>query len=159
MSFAAGDKVTAAGLNGTYLTYTPTWTSTGTPPAIGNGTIAGDYVVVNAITYFTIYMTGGSTTTPGTGTYTLTLPTTPKTTTGNHAVGSYTGIFDHSSAAPGILTGTVFSGQTSLGTPTGGIGYMAADVGSSGVVQWNATTPFVLGNNFQITIAGWYYSS
>ena len=54
--------------------YTPAWTSSGTAPAIGNGTITGAFTrqghIVNAV--FAINF--GSTTNPGTGTWYISLP-------------------------------------------------------------------------------------
>ena len=46
-------------------TYTPTWTSAGTAPAIGNGTLSGQYVKVGQVVWVYIKMTAGSTTTFG----------------------------------------------------------------------------------------------
>ena len=57
-----------------WQTYTPTWGSSGTAPAIVNGTLAGRYRVVGKLLQFYIYVGMGSSTTYGTGNYKFSLP-------------------------------------------------------------------------------------
>lgn len=57
-------------------TYTPTWTSTGTPPALGNGTLDGYYWRINKTVGVQIRFIAGGTTTFGTGRYRWALPVT-----------------------------------------------------------------------------------
>jgi hypothetical protein len=59
---------------GIWQPYAIAWTGTTTHPAIGNGTIAADYALVGMTCHVRIALTWGSTTTPGAGTYRLTLP-------------------------------------------------------------------------------------
>ena len=66
-------------LASTYTAYTPTWTSSGTAPAIGNGTITGGYTQVGKLVVFFANLTTGSTTTFGTGAYSVSLPVTAAT--------------------------------------------------------------------------------
>jgi hypothetical protein len=54
--------------------YTPAWTSTGTAPSLGNGTITGRYTQIGKTVFGSAVLTMGSTTTFGTGTYRLSLP-------------------------------------------------------------------------------------
>lgn len=54
--------------------WTPTWTSSGSAPSIGNGTLSGAYIVVGKTCFFRIKFVGGSTTTWGTGSYFINLP-------------------------------------------------------------------------------------
>lgn len=54
--------------------FTPTWASTGTAVALGNGTISGKYAVLGKLGLCTGILTTGGTTTYGTGTYSFTLP-------------------------------------------------------------------------------------
>lgn len=56
-------------------TYTPTWTGSGSNPAIGNGTISGRWQRDGRRVHLQIDLLMGSTTTFGTGTYTFSLPT------------------------------------------------------------------------------------
>lgn len=59
------------------LTWTPTWSTSGTAPAIGNGTLEGKYTMLSN-NFVTCVMTfkAGSTTTFGTGEFQFTLPIT-----------------------------------------------------------------------------------
>lgn len=52
---------------GAWTSFTPTWTSSGTNPSLGNGTLAGRWTQVGKRVDFTIVLTSGSTTTYGTG--------------------------------------------------------------------------------------------
>ncbi|MEI6505039.1 MAG: hypothetical protein WCO90_04055 [Planctomycetota bacterium] len=62
---------------GAWATYTPTWTTTGTAPAIGNGTLTGSWATAGKTVTFRLLLTAGSTTTFGTGAWRFTLPTAP----------------------------------------------------------------------------------
>lgn len=56
--------------------YTPTWSSAGTQPALGNGTLTGRYVQIGKLVVAELLLVAGSTTTFGTGIYTFSLPVT-----------------------------------------------------------------------------------
>lgn len=62
------------GLQAAWDTYTPAWTSSGTAPALGNGSIQGKYYRVGKTVDFEVLLTPGSTTTFGTGVYSISLP-------------------------------------------------------------------------------------
>jgi hypothetical protein len=143
-----------------WLTYTPAWTATTTNPTLGNGTIAGRYYKTGHLICFSIYLAGGSTTTGGSGNYSLSLPVTPLAS-GTFVVGSYSGTLDHSGVAPGNIAGSVVAGSTAIGGPgTVGPAYIPVAVGTSGVVQWSAGNPFAIsGANFVLHIAGMYESN
>lgn len=66
----------AAGIQSAWTTFTPTWTGSGSNPAIGNGTFTARYQRVGKTITFLIATSLGSTTTIGTGTYSWTLPVT-----------------------------------------------------------------------------------
>lgn len=77
MVWSAGAVLTAAQLN-TYLpqawsSYAPSWTAS-VNPAIGNGAIVGAYAQFGTTVHFRITITMGSTTTYGTGGWSLSLP-------------------------------------------------------------------------------------
>lgn len=75
----SGQTLTAAIMNqigAAWETFTPTWTSTGTQPALGNGTLTGYYWRVNKIVGVQVHLLTGSTTTYGTGRYRWALPVT-----------------------------------------------------------------------------------
>jgi len=57
-----------------FQSYTPTWTSSGTAPSLGNGTIVGKYQQIGKLVTFRAVLTLGSTSTIGTGQYSLSLP-------------------------------------------------------------------------------------
>lgn len=86
----SGESMTAALLNqeirdqfadliAAWTSYTPTWSSSGTQPAILNGTLVGRYKLVGKTCTVTLKLTAGSTTTYGTGQYNFSLPFTPVT--------------------------------------------------------------------------------
>lgn len=54
--------------------YTPVWTTTGTAPSLGNGTLTGRFQQVGNTVHFTLNFTAGSTTTFGTGDFRFSLP-------------------------------------------------------------------------------------
>ena len=54
--------------------YAPIWNAGGTAPVLGNGTIVGNYTQIGNMVTAEIVLTMGSTTTFGTGSYTITLP-------------------------------------------------------------------------------------
>jgi len=57
-----------------WTSYNPTWTGSVTNPAIGNGTIVGASVQAGKLTHVRVRVTAGSTTTFGSGSYSLSLP-------------------------------------------------------------------------------------
>lgn len=72
--------VGGGGSLGAWTSHSPTWTTSGTAPSIGNGTLTARYKALDANTYaYYLYLTFGSTTTAGSGTWTFTLPFTPIT--------------------------------------------------------------------------------
>lgn len=54
--------------------FTPTWSSTGTPPTAGNATRTGLYWRIGKLVFFIETFIFGSTSVAGTGTYTFTIP-------------------------------------------------------------------------------------
>lgn len=84
-TWVVGEVVAAATMNteirdqfnsmfAAWTTYTPTWTSSGTAPAIGNGTLLGRYMKIGRTVICHINMTTGSLSTYGTGNYNWSLP-------------------------------------------------------------------------------------
>lgn len=79
MPVSAGQKIRASDLNAftqPWATYTPVWAATGTAVSLGNGTITGRYQTIGKAITMVVKLTMGSTTTYGTGTYSITLPVT-----------------------------------------------------------------------------------
>lgn len=54
--------------------YTPTWTSTGTQPSIGNGSFSGQFIMIGNLVKVRMYLSIGSTTNKGTGIWQFGLP-------------------------------------------------------------------------------------
>lgn len=71
--------VTAAKLSLPYIAYVPVWSSSGTQPAIGNGTISGRYVQVGKLVHVRGDLALGGTSSGGTGTYFISLPVAANT--------------------------------------------------------------------------------
>lgn len=71
------DTILAAlhGLSDARTAYTPSWTSTGTAPSLGNGTLTGNYAQCGKFAAYRAVLVIGSTTTLGTGAYRISLPT------------------------------------------------------------------------------------
>lgn len=93
-----------------WTTYTPTWTSTGTAPAIGNGTLSGRYAQQGKTVHLVVEISWGTTTSAGTGGYRLSLPSglTARTTLEQ----CLTGRFFDSSANVAVAGSCTLSGGT-----------------------------------------------
>jgi hypothetical protein len=128
------DSSTATGLkySADWTAYTPTWTSTGTAPAIGNGTLQGSYLRVGKLVYTHIYWKAGSTTTFGTGIYFLSLPFTSYT----FGVGQWgiptSGYLENNGLVGYSIQSSYSSGSTILPVLANGN-------------AWSPTDPFTLG--------------
>lgn len=104
---------------GAWSAYTPTWAASGSAPAIGNGTIAGRWQrLFDRWHAISIKMTFGSTTTFGTGNYTLSLPSgmgnAVATSIGRIAISASTNYFGTANvynASAVIVLGSVTSGS------------------------------------------------
>lgn len=122
LNAAIGTGIVSTGL-GAWTSYTPTWSSTGTGPAIGNGSIAGAYIKIGRLVIFKILMVAGSTSTYGTGIYTWTMPDTADTAFSN----MWTGGCVIRDASPAtfyfrhlvITGGTTFQAYSEAGTAVG----------------------------------------
>ncbi len=73
-AWVGGVNTTSLNGIGSWTTYTPVWSSSGTQPVLGNGSIAGRYAIVNKIGFAQIRIVVGSTTTVGTGNYYVSFP-------------------------------------------------------------------------------------
>lgn len=72
----AGAWVALVGASASWASYTPAWTSSGTAPSIGNGTLSGRYYRPTGASIVTVVgrLLLGSTSNPGTGFYFVSLP-------------------------------------------------------------------------------------
>lgn len=143
LNAAIGTGIVSTGL-GAWTAYTPAWASSGTQPAIGNGSLSGAYFKVGRLVHWRIQMTVGSTSTFGTGTYTWTFPSPVCNLPG--ALGGQMTIFDASAPARFNrhvinLTGTTFSAMTEA------------------AAQVAATVPMTWANGDSLQATGWYEST
>jgi len=72
--------------------YTPTWTSSGTAPALGNGSLTGSYIRNGRTIVVTVELALGSTSTTGTGDWRFALPSTAQTNYLGSAIMSDSGV-------------------------------------------------------------------
>jgi hypothetical protein len=133
------DSSTATGLkySDDWTTFTPTWTSTGTTPTLGNGTLTGKYLQVGKIIIAQIYLKFGSTTSGGTGNWRFALPVTVYETVAATITGSpgYAYVEDSGVASYffAVRRGGAFSSDVGLTRENGS--------------EVNATVPFTWATN------------
>jgi hypothetical protein len=144
----SGQKVTSGGLLamvGLWTPYTVAWTAATTNPGLGNGTITGRYQLVGQTCHFTIELTIGSTTNPGSGTYSLSLPFTAAATgsriVSGQALSSSVRVDCTVPISPGGSSVQIFAPSASGSTAT-------ASLSNTGVYGSN---PWVAGNFIRIT--------
>jgi hypothetical protein len=115
--FSSGDVLTAADLNAiatTSTTYTPTWTSSGAAPTLGNSTLTGRYIKINKLVWVQILFIRGSTATNGTGAYRWSLPSGIPARSGiyNYMTQGLARLYDASTGAVPIGSASFFGGST-----------------------------------------------
>lgn len=76
-----------ATLNQPWLSYTPVWSSSGTQPVRGNGTVVGGYRQIGKTVTARGSVNPGSTTTFGTGSYRVSVPVAATAGSQNQSVG------------------------------------------------------------------------
>lgn len=151
--FLAGQRITAADLNtatqqSAWAAYTPTWTSTGTAPAVGNGAIAGEYAKVGRLVTVRLSLDTGSTTTYGTGNYIFSLPLAASTTgvgSGGFASSGSWGIFNAGNS--NFYTATAVIQQSSTSSVVGLVSGSANFLGAANPAAFSGS-----GTHFQCTI-------
>ncbi|MFI6443832.1 hypothetical protein [Kitasatospora sp. NPDC050543] len=131
---------------GTWQAHTPTWTSTGTTPSLGNGTLVSRYCRIGKTIFWSGALTCGSTTSGGTGIWFMS-PPTPAANLGliprgmaDYVVSSsnnYAGECTLNPADPGLT----FVVKTSTSSQSYGFVTNAVPVAvsSSAALHWNIT--------------------
>jgi collagen type I/II/III/V/XI/XXIV/XXVII alpha len=135
---------TGAGGSGApgWQSYTPTWTaSSGTAPAIGNGTLTGRYWQLGATVYFRIQLLSGSTTTYGTGYWQFALPVTASSTA-------------YQTTAGYAYNGATFYAAYAYISPGASITYAEC---SNGTILYNS--PFTWASGDFLVLEGMYESN
>jgi hypothetical protein len=147
-TWATNDILSASDLNtyvrdngraiGKLTSYTPSWTASTTNPVIGNGVIQGRYIALEEWCWVSVQISVGTTTTVGSGNYSVSLPFAGSTLSGgteqNLAVA-----LNHLGVARFYGIGVIFTGGTTfvVNGPT---------LWSAGTQQlWGNTTPFSFG--------------
>jgi hypothetical protein len=145
-SILTADSSTATGLawTGNWISYTPTWNADITNPAIGNGSLEGGYRRIGGQIDFWIRLVAGSTTTFGSGAYSLGLPVGSVDTTYNF--GYSASILD-----AGVAWYVNYYGQGA----SAGLNLRFYLYSSAGAA-WQASAPFTFGNNDQVYVQGSY---
>lgn len=128
--------------NGAWFSYTPTWTTNGSAPSVGNGSLSGVWTRIGRTIHVRIRLLFGTTTNAGTGGWRFTLPVTPNLIGGvegswyGNAVGDDTGVSTYA--------GTSFIDGSGL-----------VQAFTSNASGWTNTFPFTWGNTdvakFQLT--------
>jgi hypothetical protein len=135
------DSLVAAGA---WSTYTPTWSSTGVAPVIGNGTLAGRYKQQGKVVHYEVLMIAGTTTTFGTGTWTFAVPVTGRTPSTFRPMGTCR-MVDVSATA--VYNGFVTSNDGLV---------VAANTSASPSASVSATVPYAWANTDYFYAAGVY---
>jgi hypothetical protein len=130
-----------------WTAYTPTWAATGTAPAIGNGSIVGGYIAAGKFIHFRAVITMGTTTTFGTGTYTISPPVTPGGAGRTRMSGTAR---DDSASADFPAFAIIANGTTNAPLRT-----LPTTAGNA-LVGIDPTTPFTWANLDSLTIHGTY---
>ncbi|KOG81231.1 MULTISPECIES: hypothetical protein [Streptomyces] len=110
-----------------WTAYTPTFTSSGTAPVLGNGVLGGRYMKVGRTVHLSITLTWGSTTTPGSGNLSFSLPTP--------AAASLPGVLSATCTTTGSVNFLVGAAPLGNGTSSTGTIWLA-NPGTIG--DWNA---------------------
>ncbi|MGW1938948.1 hypothetical protein [Streptomyces goshikiensis] len=146
--FVAGQTLTATDINlisGLWASYTPTWSSSGTQPILGNGTITGRWARTGNVIHYMIKLTAGSTTTYGTGNYVFSLPV---------AVGAVTDFLGNAFAGDASVGGGGYSTGTAFLGAGGTVGaYFGNVVGSAALTN---TWPMTWANGDRLWLEGVY---
>jgi hypothetical protein len=115
-------------LGAAWTAFTPTWTADTVNPSIGNGTISGGYLQVGKTLLVSYYVLAGSTTTFGTGAWSLTLPNSLTSAARRQQIGGYA--LDASSGFYYVLAGRVDASATTV-----------VRMASNGASPFDATSP------------------
>ncbi len=134
----------------TFSSWTPTWTTSGTAPAIGNGTLTGTYLQIGKLVFFDMLLTAGSTTTFGTGRFTFTLPATPASTA---SVSGLSGVASDSSASRSYACPVIAASSTTIQL------FTDTDSGASAANVLTSAVPFTWASGDTLAIHGWFRAS
>jgi len=129
--------------------WTPVWTSSGSAPAIGNGTLTGSTLKVGKTCFFRIKFVGGTTTTWGTGTYYITVPFA-----GYSGIAANDGFSLGGYAEDSGVKGYTVANARMLDTNKFMV--QMIDTAAASTVVWGQTSPFTWGTNDYWSANGFY---
>ena len=132
-------------LYGSWTSYTPTWTGATTNPALGNGSLDAGYRAIGKTIAIRIRLVIGSTTTLGSGLWSISLPSGLAPA----AVQTLGGFASNSSGSSRYTLGAYL-------TAGAGVFRIAAADGTSGI---SGTSPFAWANGDQLVLTGVYEAS
>lgn len=129
---------------GVWTSYTPTWQGSTTNPVLGNGTLVGSFARIGKTVHYRIVLTMGSTTTYGSGSWSLLLPSLPVVSRQRHT----TDLLDSSAGGPWSGSAVLSGGRITLFVPgaTAGVADRAV----------TPTIPFTFAVGDVITVTGTY---
>lgn len=128
-----------------WTTYVPTWASTGSAPAINNGTIVAGYAQLNKLVFFRIVINVGSTTSFGTGVLSLTLPVAPRASVGTW---TWKGVAVDASVAQYEWNLQWSSSTTAL--------MLYPNTGTNALTSVSGTAPWTAGSGDTYSVQGFY---
>lgn len=129
----------ASNVGAAWTSYTPSWTSSGTAPAIGNGSLTGAYLLLGKLLFFRIVLLGGSSTTWGTGLYAFSLPDGVTTAASSQVVSGY--VWDSNPGTRSPAAGQVVASGSSVNRIVVGSG---AGAGATVPFTWAVGDELVL---------------
>ena len=135
---------------GAWRSYTPVWTTDGTQPTLGNGSLTGAYKQIGKTCFVRLRLYWGTTTNSGTGTFYFSLPVSASTSWGIQMPVS---ILDNGNAWYQAIANGEYGGFTSK---TALIGQSAGGANSSQGIS--GLFPFTFGNLDSIQFNGSYES-
>lgn len=144
---AWGDILNAnfAHLGGSWTTFTPTWTGAGGNPSIGNGTLTGAYLQIGKTLHVRYKMVAGTTTTFGTGQWSLTLPNS-LTSVASHGQVMACHIQDAGTARY-VAAAYIAGGATTLQMEYSGASFA---VGATVPMTWATSDQFVITGTIEV---------
>lgn len=156
-TWVVGEVVSAATMNqeirdqfnsmfAAWSTYTPTWTSSGTAPSLGNATMIGRYMKWGRTVLAHINLTMGSTTTYGSGDYSFSLPFNAATTGASLITSAQ------------LLAGSVrWAGQCVIGSSASSTSAFFSTSSTDPRLAWlQATVPATLASGHQLRLTLMY---
>lgn len=132
-----------------YFNYTPTWTSTGTQPTLGNGTLNGRFWIQGSEVKFWFELNFGSTTSGGTGNWRFALPTP--------ALSGIRGLLPVNARDAGVSSYPRFALITDQAYSGSYIEVFLQLDNQNNTLGITATTPFTWGNGDYLTVGPGFY--